>query len=255
MTLKYTAEQRQASRAIKLLPGNGIKVLLAMGLLGGIECGNQAIKQMSGLSYPTIKSMLEDHLAFEGYVTKLARTNGWQLTSLGAAVIMATGVSEKFLDSVHSSSSVNDPMLIDGNFKTTTSTKPSTKNLHSPDKYFPDFNPEADLRPQPDEAIKALALAHGIFDPTATELASLVWVTDDYIKAWAAMMSAEGTHLDIGLAIYRIRQRWKAPELDPNTGHYIKCKCQSCGFSRMGINLDDDDEDLDDPDLDESEED
>jgi hypothetical protein len=114
-------------------------VLFIVWLLGGYDVGNKKIKEWAKLSYPTIANSCET-LKIEGLITHTKRTDGWQLTSLGAGMFWGEAdPSEKVFDSaVNSSSNLN---LIDVNIKelnTTTIKEPSEKVFDSPE-YIRDF--------------------------------------------------------------------------------------------------------------------
>jgi hypothetical protein len=59
------------------------------------------------------------------------------------------------------------------------------------------------------QACKAACLNAGIHDPTATQIAALIWVTPNYIRDHVAEVQRHGQ--EIGLAIWRMKNQWNAP--------------------------------------------
>ncbi len=181
------------SLQLKAMKGNDLKVLVAMGLLGGVNIGNVAIKGYCGLHLTTIKNCLIN-LSSEGMVTKTNRTDGWQLTNGGRQMLLSGEPSNTLCDSEPSSSNniiLSDLKIID---ITTTTKEISTKNC--------------------DQEIQKELHNMGIFDPKAFDLACMEHVTLEYIASWKAALKFKqvGTGgSDIPLAIYKMGHKHSAP--------------------------------------------
>ncbi len=178
----------------RAMKGNDLKVFWAMWILGASGVGNKAIKDLCGLSFPTVASCLVN-LKFLGLITKTHRTDGWHITESGIQLLLPLDASTNFL---HSESIIN----ID-NPLTTKELKDINNNNNQPSERIFDS-----------EILKALHQI-GIYDPKAQDLASLDHMTQEYISSWAQALE-EGLvgkgGSDIPLAIHLMGQNAPAPE-------------------------------------------
>ena len=189
------------SLQLKAMLGNDLKILVTMGILGGVNIGNKDIKQFCGVSFPTIASCLIN-LSGMDLVTQTHRTDGWQLTQGGRQMLLPSEPSTKFL---HSKAIINIDTPL-----TTLRIKDSNNNTSDPSERIFDS-----------EILDALH-AIGIFDPKAVYLACLEHMTLDYIASWKLALElkliGKGGN-DIPLAIHMMGQNALAPEAkDPEDG-------------------------------------
>lgn len=226
-----TESQKSASRVIKALPSSAVVVLLSMGILGGVNIGNQQIKKFSGLSYPTVKEALEDNLEIWGLVINSgSRVNAWHLSDGGRLILEAVnnmlleGASQKVFDSL-ASSSINKDTNIQGETKKTTTPAPS-QNLfdYNPKNWTSSFNPAADLRGEADPEILKVLNRAGIYSPIDRQLARVKWLDLEGAKNWAAAIEAGE---EVPKIVYRIRHKWDPPAARSN-GHLKTCTCLEC---------------------------
>ena len=175
------------------MKGNDLKVLVAMGLLGGVNIGNVAIKKCCKLHLTTIKNCLIN-LSADGFVTKTHRTDGWQITEGGKQMLLPAEPSRISYDSetiINIDTPLNTLRIKDSN---NTNSNPSTKKYDS-------------------DIVKALHKI-GIYDPKAVDLACLAHMTHDYISSWGSALEAglvgKGGK-DVPLVIHLMAQKAPAP--------------------------------------------
>jgi hypothetical protein len=87
----------------------------------------------------------------------------------------------------------------------------------------------------PDEIAACLdALqAGGIHGRKASEIATDPKVTVEDIQAHLAAAQGETWHNPLGMVIYRLQEHIRPPEIDPETGHAVSCKCNDCDTRRQ----------------------
>lgn len=206
---------KQSAAMVRSIPGSAFKVLVALVFLGGINVGNKQLKDFTGLSYPTIQTAMENHLVFWGLVARSsARTNAWQLTPEGAALLAMPISSQKLFDSVPSIT-INKTLDSKKDIESNT-TRASEKNLDSP------------TLTKAQNKVLALLHSMGIFDPKAEALARLDHVTLAFVKPYESHIFWE--QLDIPLAIWKIEHGQPVKEFFPK-------KCPGCNSSAYHGNI------------------
>jgi len=251
--------QNECSKIFKALPHSAFKILIAIGIMGGVNIGNKQISKRTGISLPTVKTAVEDHLMLWKIVTHTHRENGWQLTDLGKDTIAFFYLaSQKVLDSAPIN---NKDIYTDKDFEEIVSninTAPTPKVFDSTsapiepeetlldkfpvEKYHPGFS-EKHIQ-EPDLAVQQILADAGIGVNMRTELSSVTWITEEYATAFKvhALAGKDNGGLDVALAIHMMRKMQDAPPIN-NNQHIIDCECHECkimkykeeGFEVCGI--------------------
>ena len=176
----------ELKRRLRNLSGADVKVLIAIGAIGGFDIGVKLIKEWTKLSRPTITDSLQS-LQIEGLITNTKRTNGWQLTRFGFEFIAPSNeLREKVLTSPHSSSILIDSKDINIKDSTTTIEKVFTSH----------------------PKIVSYLQEKGVWDNQIDAIAKFAGSNLGTLKSYF-------DHLDLELAIYRIKK--EIPPDEPKT--------------------------------------
>lgn len=203
----------QTLRAIK---GNGLMVFMCLYLFkmtGMGPVGEKVVQIGTGLSQNTVRNALSA-LRLMGFVQQVRPQAGWVLSS-GAMQL-------PLVQMLHDGTVVDAKESKNDSVGTTTTTVNQYKLLTGEVE-------EADAKESKNDSLtEIVSLLHlaEIYSPTAERLARMDHITRDYVIAHASRAETEG--IDTALLIHRMMSRDPAPEILPETGHWIKCNCADC---------------------------